>query len=92
MSVVNHFFASPLYMWQRLTFRGASNPAAWSAISKAQTDLANDILADNAWEIEDLASEAYIANLPPTERLSADAPYGKALPTMVMPPPRPQGQ
>jgi hypothetical protein len=49
-------------MWNRLTFGGASNLPAWRAISELQTDLANDILSNDSWQIPDLADESYISS------------------------------
>jgi hypothetical protein len=75
-------------MWLRLTFGGSCNPPAWCAFSKTQTDLANDIMADTSWKIEDLMTNFLKENLVKIERLLEDIPYADAKPTMVLPPPR----
>jgi hypothetical protein len=75
-----------------LTFGGSTNPAAWRAMSEAQTDLANDILADKSWQIADFMNDEAIKHLPPIARLPDSLPFAPALPMMVLPPPRAFGQ
>jgi hypothetical protein len=80
------------YMWLWLTFGGKGNPLAWFAVSEMQTDLANKILSETTWNLEDLADSEFIYNLPPIKRLPDDIPFAQSDPTMVLPPPRPFGK
>jgi hypothetical protein len=80
------------YTWLRLTFGGKGNPPAWCAVSEMQTNLANGILSETTWKLEDLADNDFISNLPPIERLPVDSPFANAEPTMVLPRPCPFGK
>jgi hypothetical protein len=40
-----------------------------------QTDLANDILSETTWKLEDLANRDFISNLPPAEQLPDNVPF-----------------
>jgi hypothetical protein len=83
------FWDGYLYVWLRLTFGGASNPPARCAISETHTNLANDILAETSWKIEDLSHPTVPdIELPITERLPDNILFGTAKPMMVLPPPR----
>jgi hypothetical protein len=75
-------------MWLRRTFCGSCNPPAWCAFSEAQPDLANDMMADSSWEIEDLITNFLKDNPIKIERLSEIIPYADAKLTMVLAPPR----
>jgi hypothetical protein len=84
-------FQNLAYVMLRLSFGGTSCPASWCAVSELITDLANSLLHDPAW----LATAPFRSPdqdlVPPPERLPSNIPLSPALPTMILPPPHPEG-
>ena len=61
----------------RLTFGGTPCPSLWCTISELCTDLANDLLACNAWDPRELRS-SYAHLIPPPCFLADDVPFASA--------------
>lgn len=83
-------FGELAYIQLRLSFGGAACPQAWCCISEIITDLANSLTQNRAWKLNDLQSpdQHHIA---PAEYLNEMIPFAETLPTMLLPPPRPEG-
>lgn len=83
-------FEDLAYLQLRLSFGGSGCPAAWCSISEMCTDLSNDLLANKAWS-PSIVRSPFDNDIPPPSRLPDDIPFEKALPTMLLPPPKPFG-
>jgi hypothetical protein len=83
-------FKGLAFLQLRLSFGGMGCPAAWCPISEIITDLANDLLGNQAWDPTKCHSPIQTLVPLPT-RLQDDIPMHPALPTMVLPDARPFG-
>ena len=75
---------------QRLSFGGSACPSVCCNITEIIADLTNDILDNEAWHPNVVqSSEQHL--VPSPIRLQDDLPYEPALPTMLLPNPKPNG-
>lgn len=79
------------YVMLRLSFGGKSCPASWCAVSELITDLANELLHDPTWSAEPPFCSPDQTLVPPPDRLPNHIPLAPSLPTMLLPPPHPEG-
>jgi hypothetical protein len=78
------------YLLLRLSFGGTSCPYSWCPIGELISDLANDLLSDPSWEPDQEIKNSTLPTLDPV-RHPVDTPISDALPTMILPPDRPEG-
>jgi hypothetical protein len=78
------------FLQLRLSFGGMGCPASWCPISEIITDLANELLANSAWD-QSICQSPDQNLVPASKYLPQTIPFEPALPTMLLPPARPFG-
>lgn len=84
-------FGHWLYLMLRLSFGGAGCPPSWCMMSELITELANELMQNPDWTgfMPLRSPDQHL--VPTTVVLSDDVPFQPTLPTMLLPPPRPEG-
>jgi hypothetical protein len=78
------------FLLHRLSFGGTSCPFSWCPVGEIITDLANDLLDNHSWDPSPHLHRDPIPILPPV-RIPSDTPISPTLPTLLLPPPKPNG-
>jgi hypothetical protein len=79
------------YIQMRLSFGGAGCPPSWCVISEMITDLANELLDDEAWDTS-LCVSPLQHLVPAPQRLPANIKIATAVQPQLQPPPYPHGK
>jgi hypothetical protein len=83
-------FEEIAYLQLRMTFGGSNCPTTWCSISKLIADLSNDIIDSSDWDPTTLHWD-HQHLVPPKSYLDSNIPFATCLPTLLLPPPKPQG-
>lgn len=84
------FWGGIIYMWLRLCFGGSSCPPSWRIVGEAIIDIANDLLMNEAFEV-DIIKSRYFREIKDKQFLPESPPLAQSRSTIARPPTRSYG-